>query len=242
MFSYQTRVGKLLRLPLKLIPKKSVWFIPFGFLFGKKWIFGSGVAGYAFGIYEKEEQILLGKLVKNGEIFFDIGANVGFYSLLAAKLIGVRGLVVAFEPDGDNFNFLKKHLEINHINNVKSFQLAVADVNNRGFFKKGESNAVGELVSECGEILVDVVSLDEFCVTENLFPDFMKIDVEGAELKVLKGARTVLSKKRPTLVIATHSNQLFVECREFLSNLGYFLEKIPKGMQENRDIIAIFRK
>ena len=66
--------------------------------------------------------------------------------------------------------------------------------------------------------------------------------MEGAEFKVLNGVKSILSKNHPNLVVATHSDQLFIECRDFLWGLGYDLEEVPMGMQENRDIIAVFKR
>ncbi len=236
------KFSNLLRLPLKLIP--TTWVLPIvsGILRGTNWIFGSGVAGYWLGIYEKEEQKLLSKIIKEKDVFFDVGANVGFYSLLASKLVGSDGLVVSFEPDNNNFNFLERHVKINNITNIKSFKLAVSDFSGDSNFKIGNNSATGQLVKESLGIKVKTVSLDEFCREKNIYPNFLKIDVEGSEREVLIGAKLVISQKHPFLVVATHSDDLFAECKELIRSFGYEIEEVSGYMQKNRDIVATFRK
>ena len=101
-------IGKVLRKILKIIPPNFVLPILQGRLRGKKWVIGSGVFGYWLGTYEFEKQKLFTKTVKKGDIVFDVGAQAGFYSLLAAELIGEKGKVFAFEPMPDNISYLKK--------------------------------------------------------------------------------------------------------------------------------------
>lgn len=234
--------GKILRLPLRLIPKDSVLPIVSGVLIGKKWIFGSGVAGYWLGIYEKEEQRLLAKLIKKGDVFFDIGANVGFYSLLTSKLVGPNGQVVSFEPDTDNFIFLKKHIEINKVKNIIPFNFAISDFNGESAFKRGINNATGKLVKEASEFSVKTFSLDSFCKDKKIYPNCLKIDVEGSEVEVLLGAKSMISENHPILVVATHSGELFLNCKKLIEGWGYTIESLPSKMEQNRDIVAIFRK
>ena len=103
-------IGRFLRSLLKLIPNNVILPIIQGPLRGKKWIKGSGDNGYWLGSYELEKQQLFTKFVKNNDVVYDIGAHVGFYTLLASMLVG-DGRVYAFEPDPENFKILEKNIK-----------------------------------------------------------------------------------------------------------------------------------
>src|SRR5579862_7724955 len=96
--SRKSWLGKLLRAPLRLIPRSAVLPILQGPLRGKKWVVGSGNHGCWLGSYEHDKQSLFQKTVRTGDIVYDVGANAGFYSLLASVLVGEKGQVYAFEP------------------------------------------------------------------------------------------------------------------------------------------------
>src|SRR5215471_15904440 len=120
-FSYtnnKSLLGGLLRLPLRLLPRDMTVRILQGELRGKKWIVGSSDHGCWLGSYEFEKQILLTKMIKQNTNFFDIGAHVGFYTLLASYLVKDSGNVFAFEPFPRNIEYLEKHLMANGIQNV----------------------------------------------------------------------------------------------------------------------------
>ena len=116
--SSRTLLGKLLRLPLRLIPPNSKVPILQGRLRGKWWIAGGGVASYWLGSYEFYKQRLFERLVTPGNVVFDIGAHVGFYMLLSSALVGTAGEVFAFEPVPRNLHYLYEHLRLNHVTNV----------------------------------------------------------------------------------------------------------------------------
>lgn len=124
--SYQSFVGKILRLPLEIIPREAQVPILQGKLSGKKWVVGSSTHGCWVGSYEYEKRLAFEKIVSENSVVFDIGAHVGFYTLLASVLVKEKGQVFAFEPSIRNSLYLKEHLRINHIANVKVIQAAVA--------------------------------------------------------------------------------------------------------------------
>lgn len=225
--SNKLTTGKILRFFLRFIPKNITIRILQGPLRGKKWIKNSGVNGYWLGSYELEGQKILFENLKKGDIFFDIGANVGFYSLLAAELVDKNGRVFSFEPFEENFYYLKKHIKINNYKNIFSFKMAVADKNNIAFFKKEKSSAMGHLGD--GDIKVEVISLDEQLKNKELpIPNFLKIDVEGAEFLVLKGAQNLLKANHPIIFLSIHSDLLREECFNLLLSLGYNLSPIKE--------------
>jgi len=92
---------------------------------------------------------------------YDIGANVGFYTLLASGLVGSKGLVVAFEPAPKNIDFLKRHLSINNLSNVLVVESAVSDKDGYEYFDKGPNESMGRLKTD-GDIQVKTLTLDHF--------------------------------------------------------------------------------
>ena len=110
--SKDSLIGKFLRGILKLIPKNAVLPIFQGELKGKKWIIGSGSFGYWLGNYELEKQKIFQQIVKKGDIVYDIGAHVGFYTLLASELVGKKAGSLLLSPCPKIFFILKNILKL----------------------------------------------------------------------------------------------------------------------------------
>ena len=240
--SYRSFIGKLLRLPLKLIPKGMVLPILQGRLQGKKWIVGAGEHGYWLGSYELNKRLAFESLVKPSMVVYDIGANVGYFSLLASVLTGTEGKVFAFEPLPRNTRYIHRHLQINKLKNVEVIEAAVSDHEGEAYFDLGPSTAMGHLASE-GELKVIMVSLDRMVDEGRLPPaDVMKVDVEGAEYDVLRGAKKMLETQRPILFLDTHGRKPHHFTVALLDELGYRFEILDgKNMQETRECIAVPR-
>lgn len=241
-FSSKGFLGKIIRLPLKLIPQNTILPILRGKLKYKKWIVGSGVHGCWLGIYEYEKQNLFTGMVEKDSVVYDIGANVGFYTLLSSALVGSKGKVFAFEPSRRNLRYLRRHLSINNIKNVRIYDVAVSDSSGEISFDDTKGSSQGK-ISKSGKIKVNSVSLDEFFAQGELLPpDYLKIDVEGAEALVLKGAMDLLRKYHPIIFLAAHSLELNKECREILSKVGYNLKPINKlPIDKTDEILALPR-
>ncbi len=120
-------LSQLIRLPLKFVPKGLVVPILSGPARGLKWVTGSGTHGCWLGTYERDRQQQLTELLKPGDCFLDIGANVGFYSVLASRIVGATGQVHSFEPFPRNVDYLQKHIELNRLTNVTVHPLALSD-------------------------------------------------------------------------------------------------------------------
>jgi hypothetical protein len=120
-------LSQLIRLPLKFVPKGLV--VPFlsGPARGLKWVTGSGTHGCWLGTYEHHRQKQLTDLLKPGDCFLDIGANVGFYSVLASRIVGAAGQVDSFEPFPRNVGYLRKHIELNRLTNVTVHPIALSE-------------------------------------------------------------------------------------------------------------------
>src|SRR6266436_706615 len=119
--------GRVLRWPLQWIPQDAVVPILQGPCAGMRWIVGSSTHGCWLGSYEYEKRKLFEELVGPGDVVYDIGAHVGFYTLLASVLVGHTGRVVAFEPSPRNLAYLRRHLAMNRLNNVTVVEGAVYD-------------------------------------------------------------------------------------------------------------------
>jgi len=237
----QTIIGKLARLPLQLIPPKTILPILQGKLKGKSWVVGSSQHGCWLGSYEYTKQLLFEAHLQEGSIVFDIGAHTGFYTLLAAVLVGNTGKVIAFEPFPRNLFYLKQHLQLNKIENVTVIDAAVAESSSEAYFDCTDSSFTGHL-AETGQIKVQTVCLDQLFAEEKIpLPTHLKIDVEGAEMSVFDGARTILTQAHPTIFLATHGQNIHQQCCEFLSSLGYKLKPIDGNTLEcSNEIIAEF--
>jgi len=183
-----TVFGKIIRLPLKIIPKNFIVGIISGANKGLKWVKGSGVNSYWIGNYEKEEQNVLSKLLKPGMIFYDIGAHVGFYSLLAASKVGKKGHVVSIEPSKRNLKYLKRNISLNDFNDIIDVvEGAVSNKLGTIRFFKSRSN-VGGFISPWGNQSIFATTTDELINKNDLNPNIMKIEVQGHTKEVLEGA------------------------------------------------------
>src|SRR6185295_4714839 len=113
--SGQTRIGKLLRLPLKAVPKAAALPIMSGPSRGFRWVVGASIHGCWLGTYERTKQKRFAAAISLNHVVYDLGAQAGFYSLLASRLVGRQGMVYSFEPLPRNIRFLKKHIAINSL-------------------------------------------------------------------------------------------------------------------------------
>lgn len=232
----------------KVLPRRAYRVVS-GPLRGAKFILGSmagegGGGSVYFNLMEAEQTETMLAEFSAGKVFFDIGANIGYYSILASKLVGEKGAVVAFEPVISNLTFLHRHVELNNAKNVRVLSFALSDKQSIASFSLGQNSAMGHL-SENGKgenlVYVPTVSLDEIAAKMNLMPDVMKIDVEGAEMDVFAGAENVLRTAKPTIFLSTHSPELRRDCLEFLQNRGYEVKSMfPEGV-DSHEFVARFK-
>jgi FkbM family methyltransferase len=223
--SDQTLLGKALRLPLRLIPQNTHIRVLQGRLRGKRWIVGSSTHGCWLGSYEYAKQQAFSEAIQRGNVVYDVGANVGFYSLLASVLVGPRGHVFSFEPVQRNLQFLKRHLELNEVTNCSVLDVAVSRNEGTAQFALGPNASMGRLMNESKDgLTVRTVALNTLVASGELPPpDVIKCDVEGAEFDALSGASEILTKHRPTIFLATHGVEVHKSCCRLLDTLGYHL-------------------
>lgn len=177
------------------------------------------------GSYEKEQTGLMVALVAAGDTVLDVGAHTGYYTVLASHLVGRSGRVHAFEPDPRNAGFLRRHVRINGCDNTVVEEVAVAARAGTHRFGGGSGSGTARLQSD-GGLEVSVVTLDEYCRRGGLHPTLIKVDVEGAEAEVLRGAADLLRRHRPTLLLSTHGPEVHAECLSLLGDLGYGAEPV----------------
>ena len=208
---------------------------------GKKWIVGSGPYSYWMGAFEYNKRVLFEKTITAGSVILDIGAHAGFYALLASELTGSQGRVFAFEPLANNLRYLKEHLRINRVANVHVVEAAVSDVDGKAMFLQDCDSTMGRL-SQNGSIEVRTLTLDRAVIDGVIpLPQFIKIDVEGAEAAVLSGAKQLLSQCHPIIFLSTHGLDPHRKCCEFLISLGYSLKAIDANdIMETDELLAIF--
>ena len=231
--------GRILRFPLRCVPRDRVMRVLTGPLAGARWISSSGTHGCWLGSYERDLQRLLIEHLRPGDVFFDIGANVGFFSLVGSRLVGPSGKVYSFEPLPRNLNYLRRHIELNRIENVTVLPVAVADAPGNGFFTESPSASQGSLGVD--GLNVQLVSLDTSIASGDLpTPRLLKIDVEGAESRVLAGARDLLTRARPLIMLSTHGRQQHEACWSLLTKVGYELRLRRDGRLDGQyELIAI---
>jgi FkbM family methyltransferase len=213
--------GRMLRAPLRMIPRTAVVPILQGALRGKKWVVGSGNHGCWLGSYEFEKQKAFQGSLQPGNVVYDIGANAGFYTLLASALVGDAGHVYSFEPLRDNVDKIQRHLELNHVRNCTVYDVAVSSSDGFAGFDPAGDPHMGRLAAG-GKVAVRTVALDHLVSSgEILAPSFMKIDIEGAEYDALQGCAATIAKSRPIIFLATHGEDIHHACLRLLADWNY---------------------
>jgi FkbM family methyltransferase len=230
-------LANLARLPLRLMPAESVVRIRSGELRGWRWIAGASTNGCWLGTYERHMQRLFRERIWPGAIVFDVGANVGFFTLLASKLAGDSGRVYAFEPLPRNLNFLERHVQINELANVHVEALAVAATSGDAHFRIAQHASMGGL-AEGGDLRVVTTSLDDLIASGRVKrPDFIKMDIEGAESDALRGAARLLANGPLTIALSTHGWQQHENCRAILTEAGFDVQLLKDGAADGDYLI-----
>jgi FkbM family methyltransferase len=184
-------------------------------------------SAFILGNHEPEVQELLESVLRPGMTYYDAGANVGFFAVIAARLVGPSGHVVCFEPLPENARQIEYNARLNGFTNVAVRCEALGGSNRTDVFNTsaeptwGMLSTVGKPPEQAsGHIPVEVRTLDSVCAAGGLpRPDLIQIDIEGAEAEALQGARATLTASRPILVIELHQTNQAVTA--ILEPLGY---------------------
>jgi len=179
--------------------------------------------------------------LSQGQTFVDVGANLGYFTCLIGKLFPANQ-IFSFEVDPQAFTLLEKNIKLNNLDNIKAYNCGIS--NKEGFVKIPKNSTpdprLSIIVNDADAndgLAVRSVDLDSFFLNEECRPDVIKIDVEGAELLVLQGMRSLLEKENLTIFLELHGN--------ILSNFGTNSKEVISLLQSlNYDIYEIkgFRK
>jgi FkbM family methyltransferase len=227
----------IIRLPLRLVPRNAIMRIRSGPLRGSKWIAGSAPHGSWLGTYERHVQQLFCERIRPGDVVFDVGANVGFFTLLASKLAGPTGHVYAFEPLPRNLYYLEQHIRLNGLTNVTVQSVAIAATTGSARFRIGPHASMGQL-TEAGDLKVMTTSLDELTNANVRRPNFIKMDIEGAESDALQGASKLLGSTGLTIVLSTHGHVQQERCWSALQNAGFDLQLLRDGTADGDYLVV----
>ncbi len=171
---------------------------------------------YFYGHYhERYEADLVQRLLTEDDVFWDVGANVGYFTLVAATALANRGQIVAFEPGKNAYARLTENLSLNSYRNIQTFPVAVTDregeavLHLAGDIADSSASLYQAAQTQAGQEVCRTVALDHFLDAEGLRPpDLIKLDAEGAELAVLQGAQGLLAASPPLWLMEMEEKNL----------------------------------
>lgn len=212
----------------RLVHKGSAWLrrqdvtISHGIGVGLRFNAGGANPGYALGTSEPLVQDTLKDLVKSGMVVYDIGANVGFFTVLLGRLVGARGAVYAFEPVAETAKATRHNAELNGFAHVTVIAAAVGRQQGTVKLALREESTWAKFADEksTGPTMeVPLVAIDGLVDDGTIKPpQLIKIDVEGAELEVIEGMRRTLAAHRPIILCEMHGkNEAFAKLMEELN-------------------------
>jgi len=157
------------------------------------------------GIWEPNETHFISQLLLPGQTFIDVGANIGYFSLIASKLLGPDGRVFAFEPDSSNFHLLSRNCKINHCDNVELTEAALSDNNSEGTLYLNEENKGDHTIypADPGRIKREIQLRhgSDYIETKGGAVHFIKVDTQGSEYHVVKGLERIIKTNMPDLLM-----------------------------------------
>jgi len=195
------------------------------------------VCGYARGIAEPAVQETFAELLAPGMTMYDVGANIGFFTLIAAHCVGPDGRVIAIEPLPGHVRWLRHNAALNGLQQVEIIQAAAGATSGRTAFASRDAPVWGQ-VSATGELEVELIALDDRIESGALpVPDVVKLDVEGGEVDALAGLEQTLARHRPTLIVEVL--QTLAAVTAALTAAGYAIERLGRPEpDENAHLIA----
>ena len=183
-------------------------------------------------LYERKKINVVRKLLKPGMTFIDIGSNKGDFSLIASRIVGDDGTIMAFEPEPNNCKWIRKSIDLNGYNNITLLEMALGEENLKTKLYLGEKSGWHSLIPSLpsrnnGVIEVEKRTLDSILEERNCkHVDLLKIDVEGFEVMVLKGAYQTLLNNQGVVILLDMHPHLGVDPGEvcgFLKDIGFTL-------------------
>ncbi|HEY2407147.1 MAG TPA: FkbM family methyltransferase [Polyangiaceae bacterium] len=200
---------------------------------------GNSTAGMMLGTLEPELQEAFSLFTHPGMTVYDIGANVGFFSILAARLVGHSGKILAFDPLPTNTQMVEYNAKLNGFEQVEVHRAALGNEDGEAAFvissdpNWGKLKGIGVPASVSGEERVVIHRIDSLVAGGLPAPELIKIDVEGAEVAVLEGGSSTLRTARPILFIDLHGTNQGIS--RILRESGYDARIIGQGSRRIED-------
>jgi len=241
-----------------LIEKLPYWFIKpatgkvlqdsiFGFKIHLDPLFDKNIENviYERGVYELGTVSVLQDFLNTGNTFIDVGANIGWLSLVGAKQVGQNGKVLAFEPVPTTFDILKSNKTINNFNQIELYQFALGNKEETVTIYPEKENRGGASIlnHQLNEgVKIEVKRLDDLTINSKI--NVIKIDVEGFELDVLKGGIKTIKSDKPNLIIEhsidRNNTAEQYEIYKWLKDLGFYkIYKLKYGKERKSELIEI---
>jgi len=209
-------------------------------------------------MYEGETFDFILKNLRKGDTFLDIGAHIGFFSIVSSKIVGDSGKVYSFEMNNFNYSHLLAHIRLNNAKNIIPHNWAISDKSGVIEFFNNIDNDGGHSLWDCGKhefnikskenpnsIISYSIAIDDY-FDSNRKVNFMKIDTEGAEVLVLKGMQNLLKRDKPIVVAEVNEFGLkemgfsYTDLRKIMSDIGYRCWKLdlpkPIELKENERV------
>jgi FkbM family methyltransferase len=221
-----TPVRRWILSPIVRLSKGREFTIRAGYGKGLRLTLDESKPAYILGASEPEVQATLANCLRKGSVLCDVGANIGFFTLIAARAVGAQGRVVAFEPHARARHVLMRNIERNGFRNVSVISHAAGA--SRGHAHLATDSPHGHATAHLADdgALVDVVKIDD--VAHRLQPaDVAKIDVEGSDVDVLRGLHETMKRYAPVIVCEVHGANCRA-CEEILLNHGYSVARIDE--------------
>jgi FkbM family methyltransferase len=199
------------------------------------------------GIYESAETEIVRREIKKGDMVLDIGANIGYYTLIFAELVGENGKVFAFEPDPDNFALLNKNVQINNYHNVVLIKKGVSDKNGMAKLYLSEKNKGDHRIYDLFDgrkfVEIETIQLDDYFRDYKEKIDFIKVDIQGAEVSAFHGMRNILEKNQNVKILTEfwpegirNSGANPEEYLQFFTERGFKMYDIGGKMEKIKSI------
>lgn len=203
------------------------------------------------GTYEPVETQLVISSLNEGDRFVDVGANIGWYTIIASKKVGQSGNVLAFEPDPRNFELLKQNCELNDLPNVVLINKALSDKSSSEFLYRSPTNFGDHRLYASGEdrekVVVATLTLDSFIEGRGLKNiQTIKIDTQGSEPKILRGMQRYIQGEKPVIFLefwpyGIYKNQESVfDILAFIEKNGYEVYQIRNGAPFHLSVGLLF--
>ena len=200
------------------------------------------------------DYLIDGKVLNAGDVVLDIGANIGYYALLEARLVGPTGRVYAMEPVSSNYNLLKKNIELNDLHNIQTFRIAAGDENKESEIYVATKGNISSFIYKPEAVFVakekvHVTTVDDFVAEHRIDPRLVRMDVEGYEKEIIQGMQKTLLR-HPLLFIEVHphlmSQEELAQMFRTIEESGYkkavvIKEKKEVWMKRNGEIRPLLR-